>query len=224
MTNVRSDSCGALLTGARHPTSVGSSRPRQTSTCCNSRDPSDVSAARCLDLTDEAPAVQNEAALHRAAFNGDTAMVAELARLGADVNARGTVSEARPWRVLCLTAAPTAAQSGKTALTWAAYKGHTATAAELVRLGTDINAKTIVRIRCSCACAGRGGRGCVACGQRCHLVPAPRTSRRYETDRNPCCVQVGSTARDLASLMGHHEIVELLTRAAVHACQRPPSL
>jgi hypothetical protein len=34
---------------------------------------------------------------------------------------------------------------------WAAFNGHTATAAELLRLGADINAKDTVRIRCSCA-------------------------------------------------------------------------
>ncbi len=40
-------------------------------------------------------------------------------------------------------------QEDWTALMWAAYKGHTATAAELVRLGADVNAKNNVR-----ACEG----------------------------------------------------------------------
>jgi hypothetical protein len=42
---------------------------------------------------------------------------------------------------------------------WAAHNGHTATAAELVRLSADINAKSKVRIRRSASCARGAGAG-----------------------------------------------------------------
>ncbi len=92
-------------------------------------------------------------ALIHAAYKGRTATAAELVRLGADINAKDNVRACegaelgsthrglpRTLRVL---------QDGWTALMDAASQGHTATVAELVRLGADLNAKTNVRIHCS---------------------------------------------------------------------------
>ncbi len=56
---------------------------------------------------------------------------------------------------------------------YAALYGRTATAAELVRLGADINAKDNVRIRCSCA---RGPRRARLRGVRSAL-PLPGCAR-----------------------------------------------
>jgi hypothetical protein len=49
-------------------------------------------------------------------------------------------------------------QMGRTVLMLAAAFGRTATAAELVRLGADINAKDDVRVRCTCARGPRRAR------------------------------------------------------------------
>ncbi len=92
----------------------------------------------------------------RAALKNDTATVAELVRLGADMDIQDPVRlrvrrrVAPPGcpsllRVGTAQAGRVAPQSGETALMRAASRGLTGTVAELARSGADINAKDIVR-------------------------------------------------------------------------------
>ncbi len=98
-----------------------------------------------------------------AAYNGHTATAAELVRLGADINAKSNVraceGAASGSTHRCVVACCRVADLRRTALTDAAEMGHTATAAELVRLGADINAKCNVR-----ACGSIGVESPLLCG------------------------------------------------------------
>jgi hypothetical protein len=93
-------------------------------------------------------------------------------------------------------------QAGETALMLAAGNGHAATAAELVRLGANVNAKDYVR-QCTQWKAGAAGREvadrCAACdlaGRDCAHVRYPhgshrhgyraRTARRGHQREGPC--------------------------------------
>ncbi len=88
-------------------------------------------------------------ALMCAAGKGHIATVAELVRLGAEINAKNKVRACE--RVeLESTHSCRVLQDGWTALVHAAGNGHTATVAELVRLGADIHAKDKVRVRGGC--------------------------------------------------------------------------
>ncbi len=89
-------------------------------------------------------------------------------------------------------------QDGRTALMWAADKDHTATAAELVRLGADIHAKDKVRV-----CEG-----------------VELASTRRVSDRGRCGVlQDGLTAFMSAADRGHTATATELVRlgADIHA-------
>ncbi len=103
---------------------------------------------------------------------------------------------------------------------FAAREGHTATAAELVRLDADINAKTDVRIRCSCA---RGLRRARLRSVRSELPLPGFFYARLGGNLLPACLrtargtQYGRTALDIAKQRRTEDIVELLTRAAVRA-------
>jgi hypothetical protein len=121
----------------------------------------------------------DQEALHKACEAGHADTAVELVRLGADLNAKNSVRpavrsyrtqrSARSLRVskrcgrvhtLILRAPCARVQEGMAAICRASRWGHTATIAELVRLGADINASDKVRFRC-----GRAALGCPACFQ-----------------------------------------------------------
>ncbi len=87
--------------------------------------------------------------LINAAREGHTATAAELVRLGADINAKSSVRACEGAGCVGvdspLCCGVPHAQVGWTALMHAAWCGRTVTAAELARLGADVNAKSDVR-------------------------------------------------------------------------------
>ncbi len=101
-------------------------------------------------------------------------------------------------------------QGGWTALMFAALYSHTGTAAELVRLGADINARDKLR-------AG-GGRRAVSAAAACRCLV-----RGWAVARAACMLTtarggqdgIRRTALDIAKEYDKKSIVDLLTRAAV---------
>ncbi len=121
---------------------------------------------------------EGRSALMYAAGLGRTATCVELVRLGADIDKRDNVRACEGVE-LGLTRR-CVLQGCWTALMCAAASGHTATAAELVRLGADINAKSRVRVRCSCVCGTRrrGARSALplpGCALRVRLLSCRRS-------------------------------------------------
>jgi hypothetical protein len=140
-------------------------------------------------------------ALILAAYWGHTATAVELVRLGADIEARDNVSFRCSWAARAYRSAHTSAacivefvpthlegdrpltlrvpQLEWTALMYAAARGHTATAAELVRIGGDINAKIRVRIRHARAVVGDAALpGWLGHYSRCALTSGRCAERR----------------------------------------------
>ncbi len=134
-------------------------------------------------------------------------------------------------------------QDGWTALMTAAEHGHTATAAELARLGADMNVMNNVRICCSCSCCARGAQHIFGAADWLHCTHARRALWRYRRGRRarspgreceraghgkgparaarraPCAdtaEQDGETALTCSAMNGHTAVVTELVRCGAN--------
>ncbi len=123
----------------------------------------DIAHFAVVRCATERLAQDGETPLIRASFFGHTSTATALVLLGADVNAKDNVGAACCWRarggahgagrvLRGLTMPP---KGGGTALLRAVYQDRIATAVELVRLGADVNARTLVRASARVHVAGR---------------------------------------------------------------------